>query len=749
MKEVSTPFIPPEHDPMLLPLGRFLPPIPVGMVSTWLKEKISSGDWVIDPLGSTPAIPLEAAQAGYRILVTSNNPVISFMLEVLALAPKRSDFLAALAELGSARRGDERLEHYLQSMYQTACDACGQDIQPQAYLWRREEKIPFARLYHCPYCGDQGERKITSKDLEHLNRIGKDALHRSRAVERVRLGEMVEPAAEEAIQAYLPRPLDFLFTVINKIEGLTISKKRRMLLTALTLSACDEGSALWGWPNARNRPKQLSVPPQFRENNLWQVLEEAIACWTIQENPIPVTYWPSLPPETGGICVFPGRIKALNDLNETLELKSAVAAIPRPNQAFWTLCAVWSGWIWGKEAALPLRKALERRRYDWGWHATALYHTWTNLYRQVSVGFPFYGVICELSPGFLTAALTSSEAAGFHLKTIAIIEDEEIAQIECQSQPLDKPQEIQEDSIKAIYTESITKELVERNQPAGYTTLLAACLTGLSQKNMLAVKQPGTEPDFFSYMQQSLDRLLSEGVLVTRYRSQIQSIEGGIWWLRNAPPIASLPLSDQIEMEIIRFLHKKPGVSLKEIKSVLYPLFPGLKTPPIALIQACLASYGEPSSAQAGMWQLHPSETASRRRSDIKDMISIIQTLAKKLRFTCQGEETLEWLDETGQVSYRFYIFASSIISRYVIKPEIEKNIRHVLVMPGSRSNLLAFKLREDPRLSEVVQTGWHFLKFRHLRKINERERLTTAQFFDLLGQDPPLWEEPKQIAFF
>lgn len=749
MKKVYASFIPAENDPKPLPLGRFLPPIPAGMVRSWLQERVSPGDWLIDPLGSTPAIPLEAAQAGYRILVTSNNPVISFMLEVLALAPKRSDFLAALAELGSLRRGDERLEQYLQDMYQTICDSCGQQIQPQAYLWRREEKSPFARLYHCPHCADQGERKITSKDIERLNHIGIDALHRSRAIERVRLADTVEPAAEEAIQAYLPRQLDFLFTIINKIEGLTISKERRMLLTALVLSACDEGSALWSWPSARNRPKQLGVPPQFRENNLWLALEEAITTWAIQENAVPLTHWPQLPPETGGICLFPGRIKALGDLPETLKPKSAVAAIPRPNQAFWTLCAVWSGWIWGKEAALPLRKALERRRYDWNWHAAALYHTWNNLYQRTPARFPLFGILSESSPSFLSAVITSAEAASFHLETIAVLEDEEITQIHWRTQPFAKTQEYQGKAIESIYKEAITEELIERNQPASYSTLLAACLTSLSQKNLLPAQQPGIEPDFLNHVQQPFDRLLGEGVLVTRYRSQSQSLEGGSWWLRDAPPIASPPLSDQIEMEIIRLLQKKPSISLKEIQVALYPLFPGLKTPSTQYLHACLTSYGELLPGEGGVWQLHPSETALRRRSDIKEMTAILQALAKKLHFTCQGEETLEWLDVTGRISYRFYIFASSMIGRFVLQSGIEKDTRHILVMPGSRSNLLSYKLREDVRLSQVVQSGWHFLKFRHLRKINERETLTPAQFFDLLDQDPPLWEEPKQMAFF
>lgn len=750
MNRFNQSFIAGENVPALLPLGRFLPPVPAGMVRSWLSGHVPAGSWIIDPFGSTPTVPLEAARAGYRILVACNNPILSFMLEILATAPRKSDFLATLAELSSSRRGEERLEQYLARMYLTECENCGQSIQAQAFIWHRDDKIPSARLYHCQHCGDQGERPVTDKDIENLKLIGKDTLHRSRAIERVRIGDgPIEPAAEEAIQAYLPRSLDFLFTIINKIEGLPITKERRRLLTALALSACDEGSALWSWPNVRSRPKQLSIPPQFRENNLWRAFENAIDCWTTQESPVALTTWPELPPPSGGICLIPGRINSIGALPETIKPAAAVSALPRPNQAFWTLCAVWAGWIWGKEATLPLRKALERRRYDWNWHAAALHITLAHLYQYVPPEFPFFSIISELSPGFLSAAITGSEAAGFKLDSISILEDEEQAQLHCQSHSPDQTEKNDQETIPSIIKDSVCETLVELNQPATYTTLLAASLTGLSRENRLSDRRPSMEEDLLNRVQQPFERVLNDSTFLSRYGNKSHSGEGGSWWLRYPPPITILPLADRVEMEVVRCLQKNPGSTLQGIQSAMYPLFPGLQTPPTGLILACLESYGEHNPSEPGKWHLRPSETAVQRRKDISEMVQIIKELGNLFQYSCQGEETLEWIDRQGNIAFRFYVFASSIISRFVEKSPLQKAAHQVLVIPGSRSNLLAYKIKENPRLEEAVRTGWHFLKYRHLRMIREQAGLTPVLFADLLDQDLPLWEEPKQMAFF
>ena len=61
---LDLPFTPGAALPPVLPLGRYLPPVPAGMVAGWLQQQAAPGDWVLDPLGSTPQLALEAARAG-------------------------------------------------------------------------------------------------------------------------------------------------------------------------------------------------------------------------------------------------------------------------------------------------------------------------------------------------------------------------------------------------------------------------------------------------------------------------------------------------------------------------------------------------------------------------------------------------------------------------------------------------------------------------------------------------------------
>ena len=138
------------------------------------------------PIRILPAAVLEAARSGYRVLVTANNPVTRFLLEIFANPPAQSEFTAALADLGAVKKGDERLAGHLQSLYLTSCEKCEQQIYAQAFLWRKAENVPYARIYECQHCGDSGERNITEEDIERVKKIAEtDSLHRSRAFEKV------------------------------------------------------------------------------------------------------------------------------------------------------------------------------------------------------------------------------------------------------------------------------------------------------------------------------------------------------------------------------------------------------------------------------------------------------------------------------------------------------------------------------------------------------------------------------------
>ncbi len=287
---------------------------------------------MLDPFGFSPRLALEAARAGYRVLVTVNNPVTRFLLEMSAQPPSETDFKAALADLAASKKGEERLGTHLQSLYLTPCEKCGNEIYADSFLWRKGEEAPYARIYTCPHCEDSGEREANPLDIERAKKIAStDALHRSRAFERVvALEDEDRVYAEEAIEHYLPRPLYFLTTVINRLDSLNLTPERRRALNALILVACDAGNTLWDHPTQRRRPKQLNIPNQFRERNLWTQLERGLNQWTETSSNVVMEPWPNPLPESGGICIFEGRLK---DFAEEVKKQIPIKAVDRLSAA--------------------------------------------------------------------------------------------------------------------------------------------------------------------------------------------------------------------------------------------------------------------------------------------------------------------------------------------------------------------------------------------------------------------------------
>jgi hypothetical protein len=755
-----------------VPLQRFLPPLPPGVVSTWLAENVPLGSWVLDPLGASPALALEAAQAGYRVLVASNNPILSFITETLASAPSNADAQSALAGLATARRGEERLEQHIRQLYVSECDTCAEPVTVQAFLWRKGEAQPTARLYDCPNCGQSGEHPVTQADLERLKAMGGDKLQRSRALQRVILNEEEHRAdVEEALANYLPRPLYVLFTLANRIEGLGLPPERARLLQALLISAFDQGNALWPWPGARSRPKQLIIPTQFRENNLWLALEDAAREWVNQSGPLPVTHWPDLPPAgQGGICLFRGRIKALMPLPKDIDLRAILTAFPRPNQAFWTLSVLWSGWLWGAEAALPLRNVLDRRRYDWNWHTSAIHNALSAVASSLPAEIPFFGLLPELVPGFLSAVITACEASGFHLEGLALRSDQEIAQGLWQTtaraasdtrttgRPVEReaPLPRAEDLEKTVH-EALRADLLARNEPAPYLTEYTAGMASLAMSGSLPRNTSNIPGDLLSRVQAILARTFSDRAAFKVYGGSSEE-ERGAWWLARDPVYiennAELPLADRVEMEIVRFMQKQADFTFEELEQRVCAQFPGLLTPTIELVRACLESYGEVippspgsktgvdvvSSAQFQHWRMRSSELAAARKADLQQIRTTLGEVGRRFGFTINEHgSTLAW-ERQGAVVWWFGLMASSIFSRYILAASPEAIGGRVLVLPGSRARLVSFKLRRDPRLQEAMsgsQTPWRFLKFRHLREMAEQADITAANWAALLDEDP------------
>jgi len=241
-----------------VPLGRYLPRLPRGVATSWLSDIVPAGSWVVDPFGSSPQLALEAARGGYRILIAANNPISRFLIEFAATPPSGDEMQAALATLATARLGDERLEPHIHSLYATLCDNCKGEVFAEAFLWEKDAQGPYARIYTCPHCQQSGEYPAIPEDIDKASQYTSGGIHRSRALARVASSDdPIRENTEEALDAYPPRAVYALFTLINKMEGLSISEAQRDMLSAMMLFACDRANTLWQVPSARARPRQL------------------------------------------------------------------------------------------------------------------------------------------------------------------------------------------------------------------------------------------------------------------------------------------------------------------------------------------------------------------------------------------------------------------------------------------------------------------------------------------------------------
>jgi hypothetical protein len=467
------------------PLNRFLPPVPEGMARAYLTGLLPSSAWILEPFSAAPHMAAEMARAGRRVLATAGNPVSRFLLDLAAHPPRLSDLQGALAELAMARKDGKRLETHLQSLYLTHCENCKRELPAEAFLWDGKTGQLVGRIYNCT-CGSGGEFPVTTEDIENAVRWKQtDGLHRSRALVRVAPGDDPDqPFVQEALDFYLPRAVYAIGMVVNRLDALSTSDERRRCLSALLLYAADGCNVLWPHLSERPRPRMLSFPNVYRENNFWNALEAGVKAWASEESAVPLTLWPAQPPESGGLCVFEGPLRRLAPALEGTHIQAAVTAIPRPNQAFWTLSALWAGWLWGHAAVGPFKASLRRRRYDWQWQAEALKSLFTNLREVLPVEAPFFALLPEAEAAFLSATCLAGQAAGFELHGLAMRTENEPAQILWGRAAARAKKPL---ALDVNFTRKTLREILEKaGEPLDYLPLHAAILAALAQKGMLA-----------------------------------------------------------------------------------------------------------------------------------------------------------------------------------------------------------------------------------------------------------------------
>ena len=730
------PYFPSNNPPPNFPLERYLPPYQQGVLKQMLNYKDVKGGWLLDPIGSHPLSAIELAKDGFQVFVACNNPIIAKIYEVICQAYSKIQFQGALSDFGSIKIGEERLETQIRKLYQTECPNCHALNDYADFQWKKGDEQPFIKEMVCMSCKQKSESRISEIDLAHRSSIGNINLYRSRSIQRVIPGvETAPPAVQEVMQSYLPRALAVLTKFMNRNDAFTSSVDRKRMIEALLILACDFGTMLWGIPMGRSRPKTISIPNQFREFNLWKVMENGYEYLSFLDSPLPFTIFPELPPESGGICLYPNRIRRSEELHNFPEFQAVTTVLPRPNQAFWTFCAVWTGWLWGPESVQKLKGALERKRYDWMWHTHAL----KNLFEFTSTKkTPWIATAPELSPNFMLSFASAPASSGYQLDDFAFNPDNKSAQLYWK---YDQNQI----SNKGSETNYITDYLAKKGEHANYQELLNINILNLANINALLETNHTVDNSLYPQVQQQFENIIKNKNLITKIDKD--SFEFGDFWLSN-PPNTYRPLADQIEISLIHYLQDDPIVSVLEIETIINKKQPGVFPVHRELLMKLLESYCDPMPGVEETWQLRKQETINIRQADIRIMKNVLINIGQRIGVNVISQPNIVWELSNKFRNYHFFVTASCILSRFISRELLDSKPEIVIVYPGSRAELLNYKIKRDPILANQI-SDFHFVKYRHLRNLNENPDLTLQTWERLIDSDPAIWQEFGQPVLF
>jgi hypothetical protein len=412
----------------------------------------------------------------------------------------------------------------------------------------------------------------------------------------------------------------------------------------------------------------------------------------------------------------------------------------------------------------PYKTVLRRRRYDWAWHTTALAAVLENLHPLLPEDTPILALTGEAEPGLLSAALVAGEFAGLNLDGLALRGESGQAQIHWNKTAPLSPALHVTDKPELIARQAAISYLVERGQPSIYLTLQAAVLATLAEKHLLLEKSPDSSGQeevpkpamHFGRVQTLLKDTFTYRSGFIRFDGSEQSLEVGQWWLKDYEEAQVVsekiqtPLVDRVEFALVRYLIRSPGCTFSDLETALLTAFPGLLTPEHELIQACLFSYGEEDPPGSGQWRLARQENPAARRQDLVEARARLHQLGERLGLHVSKDPSivhsktspagtdipLLWQDDSAKTVYRCYAIASAGLG-LLLKRMRQPDIPTLIVLPGSRANLVLYKLRIDPRLRAYVEGNWRLIKYRHLRRLSETPNLTLENLDHHISMDP------------
>lgn len=761
------------------------------LVEFYLDQLSAPGDLVVDPFAGQAMLPL-AAQTGRRRLVL-NHASPAALLGVLATASPPSPAVLdhAFSRIADAPRRGRTLAHHLAALYETICPECAQTIVAEQFTWDRAAGEPVEKRYHCPHCGSARRAPTDMADAAQVANLEvRGAAYWGLLSRLVKPGDPLTGDARALQDLYPARALLVISELLTAAEQRLSDSEELRAARAMILHVLSRGvpapDPARAEPSASaHRPTPLQLPRRFVEHNLWLAFEQAHRLLR-GRTPHPLAQAPDL-----------RRLHAADGEGRVLALSLTAAGLaghlgpgsvrllltdpPAFDPASYSLNFLWTGWLFGREAANRQRTTLSIEQWTWDWYARAMAAALQALRPLASADGRLALAFEDASARRALALLTAASAAGWRLAA-QVVETALLPPLTTRWRwefrlgdpalaPTDEGALVSlEERLQRSAQEATEALVAERGEPAPPALVQSACAVRWAELGLLAevmAQRDLSRRPMSALLEQMRMALTPDLPPPGLAYTPAAGPEHPTLWAADPPP-AGEPLADRVEMFVAQQV-EAGETSARALRAAVYAQFPGWQTPDAALLAECVASYTE---VVDDTLRLRAEDHPAARAADLAELAAALHDLGVRLGFEVWTATELgvpaqaagsrvdplpDWQPanlvwhQAGEAAFAFAFDTRASLGPWLPSPSpaLAACARYV-VLPGGRAGLLDFKLRRcPPWRTQLAWSGWEFVKFRHLRELARSPSLTLPALRARIGLDPVVTLPGQQLALF
>jgi hypothetical protein len=750
-------------------------PIPAGVAEAYVAAYTEPGEQVLVAYCQGSTVVREILSGGRQPLALNFDPLLVLLVRTELSPPPARELTAAVARLGDSLKQGIPLHQYLTELYTTSCPACSRPAVVDYFLWEREPVQPIAKILRCPACKWNGQTAVEMEDRERLEGISARGMHYHYILDRVApspQGDALRSRLEALLELYSPRNLYALAELTLKIESLFPEGPLSRALKALLLDCLDRCSSLAPLPGSTARRRRLVRPARFPEYNVWRAFEAALGRLQASAGkPLPglAESLESLAPpgKGGGAWVGQALVRDLSRRLPPRSLRLILTSPPPLDPTVWSLSYLWGAWLWGAEAAAPLRPLLRQRTADPEWYARVMAGSLGILVDLLSDDGRLVFVLTDQRRSVLEALVLAASRA--RLAVTSLVQRGTDYRLELAPafpeleafpkssailpQPAAVPREALDTEIRQAAIESVAETIRARGEPVPWSVLHAAIQRRLAEADsqrpisLLARVSDleGGGPSPLDEVAEQVGVALTDAAFV---RLVADELHQELWWLAEPGELAS-PLCDRVEAAVYQVLQDALALTEVDLVARVYAHFPGILTPDAQLVGACLQSYGrEPAP---GYWQLREEDVAHARLAEQETVVQHLLDLGQRLGYRAERQAPFDvaWF-EGERARAVFVVRWQAVVSEALALSDRAAGTQPYMVIPGGRAALVSHKLAHNPIWQEVVdRDGWWFIKYRHVRQLVGQPEVDEYSLRTIVGLDPIVERETMQLPLF